>query len=122
MTEQHDPNDETTARKPLLTQRRWRIVGGVCLGGAACMAWYGLHWTELRETLWMFAAYWGVFTVLLLTSVYMAMLDLRYIRVDYFTAERDVFLDTLGDETLRRALREAQAEKAGQDGSERPED
>ena len=51
-------------------------------------------------------AYWGVFLVALLVALYMALIDLRYIRLQYSLGEKELFEETLGSEELRTALRE----------------
>ncbi len=102
----------------LLTQWRWRVIGGICLAGAGLMAWMGVKIEFVHSSHWLFLGYWGVFAILFLTTIYCVILDLRYIRVQSTLAEREVFRQTLGDEEFRRALRAAQeaAAKHGDDG------
>ena len=101
--------------KPFLTQERWRIAGGICLGGAALMAVLGVKVSALRylftESVPLFVLYWAGFLVLLFLSLFIALLDFRYIRLQYTVAKRDLFKQTLGDEALREALNKALAEK-----------
>jgi hypothetical protein len=59
--------------------------------------------------------YWCVFLLLLLLALYMALLDLRYIRMLYSEGEKDLFEDTLGSEEFRRALRDAHAQTRDQE-------
>jgi hypothetical protein len=49
-------------------------------------------------------AYWGIFFLSLLVTLYMVLLDLRYIRLMYVREEKDLFEDTLGSEEFRQAL------------------
>ena len=55
-------------------------------------------------------AYWGLFLVALLVALYMALLDLRYIRMQYSLGEKELFEDTLGSEEFRTALRQARTQ------------
>ena len=57
-------------------------------------------------------AYWGLFLVALLVALYMALLDLRYIRMQYSLGEKELFEDTLGSEEFRAALRKTQPRQA----------
>jgi len=88
----------------------WRTVGVAALGASAFMAWHGV--VQLRTgaaaSPRYLAVYWGIFALLLLIAVYMALLDLRFIRLQYVLAQRKLFADTLGSEEFRRELREAQ--------------
>lgn len=97
----------------MLTQKRWRIVGGVCLAACGLMAWYGVRFQALRESPAVFLGYWGLFLVLFVIVLYCVVLDLRYIKAEHVIMSREVFRETLGDEEFRRALRAAQA-KASQ--------
>ncbi len=93
----------------MLTQRRWRIVGAVCLAACAFMAWYGVRFEALRQSPAVFLGYWGLFLVLFLIVMYCVILDLRYIKAEHAIMQRQVFRETLGDEEFRRALKAAQS-------------
>jgi hypothetical protein len=80
------------------------------------MAYGGVRWTALRESLALFCAYWGFFLICLLVALYCAILDWRYIHVQYTIARRELFRETLGDEAFRRALNEA--ERKAREGEE----
>lgn len=74
------------------------------------MAWYGSeHLRDPGLSLWFWGFYWAAALVLLFIAMYMVLIDLRYIRLQYKVAERDIFLDTLGSEDFRREIRTAQA-------------
>lgn len=60
-------------------------------------------------------AYWGLFLVSLLVALYMALLDLRYIRMQYTLGEKELFEDTLGSEEFRTALRQARTRRTAPD-------
>jgi hypothetical protein len=102
---------------PVLTQKRWRWVGAICLALCAVMVPVGAQWPALRTSLVLLAVYWSVFLVILVSALYCALLDMRFIRLQYKLAERQIFQETLGDEEFRRALRGA---KQGDGESRRP--
>jgi len=80
------------------------------------MAWYGAAEVG-RGTPWPFlVAYWGAFLLLLLTAMYMVLIDLRYIRLQYLAGRREAFRGTIGDERFRRALIAAQQEAESRPG------
>lgn len=56
-------------------------------------------------------AYWVVFLLVLLLALYVALLDLRYIRMQYSHGEKELFEDTLGSEEFRSALRDTCSER-----------
>lgn len=89
-------------------QNRWRIIGGVALGVSALMALVGVHWQWLRHSLMVLAVYWAVFFVFFAVAIFCAILDVRYIRMEYALGKKELFRETLGDEAFRKALRDAQ--------------
>ncbi len=52
----------------------------------------------------MIGVYWGCFFLALLVTLYMVLLDFRYIRLMYLHGERQLFEETLGSEDFRKAL------------------
>ena len=54
--------------------------------------------------------YWSVFLLLLAVALFIVILDIRYIRLQYAVAKRELLRQTLGDETFRKALIRAQRE------------
>ncbi len=95
----------------MLNQNLWRVVGGVCVALCALMAWYGTENLRLEHSPVYLAVYWGIFFLLLVVTLYIVFLDIRYIRLQYTLGERDVFENTLGSEEFRKALREAQEQE-----------
>ena len=91
----------------LITQKRWRVAGVATTAGAALMAWYGVEHLFLLESLPVFVAYWAIFLALIVATLYIAMLDLRYTHLQYTISQRDLFRQTWEDESFRRALIEA---------------
>lgn len=97
----------TTPPPSWLNQRTWRTVGGVCIVIAAAMAWYGSENVSRAGSLVGFAIYWLIFLLLFLIAIYMVLLDLRYIRLQYLIAERDLYLDAVAAERRRLAAADA---------------
>jgi len=90
----------------MLKQYHWRIAGAVTLAGAGLMFWFGMG---IRFTaLWQAAAYWLTMLLLVAIALYCALLDIRHINAEYAIQKRELFKATLGDEALRKALREAE--------------
>jgi len=93
----------------MLTQRRWRTIGTITLGASAAMAAIGARYGFFRHcSPTTRLGYWILLLLLLLVSVYIALLDLRYIRMRYAMEKREVFRRTLGEESFRKELRNAQ--------------
>ena len=106
-----------------ITQARWRALGAVTVGASALMALYAALSNILRDTVIHIATlsglepeleattsvpvlvvYWGVFGLLIAVSIFLAIVDLRYIRLQYLVEKREIFGRTVGDETFRRSL------------------
>jgi len=51
--------------------------------------------------------YWGVFFLFLLMALYMALLDLRYIWLQFKLGERALYNETLGEEAFRKEIGKA---------------
>ena len=109
----------------MLAQRTWRRTGVASLALSALLAWYALSGGILRSTIyhltvlfssttpdlaeirsgWVCLAFWILFLLATLVSLYMAMLDFRFIRIQYHAAKRNLFHETLGDESFRKELK-----------------
>ena len=72
------------------------------------MAWYGTREGFNANEPRMLFIYWGVFVLFFLTTLYMALLDIRYIFLEFKLGERELFDDTIGNEAFRQAIRDAQ--------------
>ena len=92
------------------------LVEGCALAGA------GAYFHFFRESIWTFALFWLVFMGLFFASVVIAILDYRYIRVQYLAAQRDLFKETFGDEKFRAALREAHQKARAQGTADKQRD
>ena len=88
----------------MITQNTWRTIGVVALTAAALMAWKGADDVTAETSRLYLLVYWGVFMVLLCIAIYMALLDLRYIRMQFKIGERELFLKTVDDEEFRANL------------------
>ena len=101
----------------MTVQTKWRIAGGIAIGGSAVLAYGGLHWDLPRQSLTHFIVYWLVFFIFFIAALLLALWDLRYIRAQYRYDERELFHETLGDEDFRKRLREAErrAREQGKD-------
>lgn len=92
----------------ILTQKGWRIAGICFLAAAGAMAFFGGAIAGPGAGLRMLILYWGVFSLCLLLALYMALLDIKYIRLQYRLEAREVFEQTLASPEFRAALKEAE--------------
>ncbi len=103
----------------MLTQSTWRKAGGVAIVLAIIMAVVGTNLKPPEYSVALIVVFWSFFSVLLLTALFMAWLDFRYIRLQYKVGKREVFKDTLGDESFRKAIREALEDEAAENKPDR---
>jgi hypothetical protein len=101
----------------LFNQRTWRRIGLASLAVCGAMAWGGTRSGVTHLGPLALLAYWGVFLAALLVALYMALIDLRYIRLQYSLGEKELFEETLGSEELRTALREPHGTAPRGDGA-----
>ncbi len=104
--------------EPIITQRKWRIAGGIILVCAGLMAWNGVEELQTGHSMLYLLGYWTLFVGLLLAAFYIVILDLRYIRLQYLLGQRQIFHSTIGSEDFRRALGEAERRRSKQSSSE----
>ncbi|MCL4218587.1 MAG: hypothetical protein KJ052_16495 [Candidatus Hydrogenedentes bacterium] len=97
----------------MVQQKHWRLAGYIILALIAFLVWNGTQWSALHKSLGWFLGYWGFVVVLVILALYLALIDIRYIRLQYLIAQREIFRETIGDEEFRKALREAQEAKSG---------
>ena len=88
-------------------QAKWRLAGGAFLLAGLLMVL--LSGIVLRPGMgWlMLTAYWVVFVLLLMAALYIAMLDLRFTRLEFKMREREIFHETFMSEEFRQALNDA---------------
>ena len=97
-------------------QRYWRITGAVCILCAGSLAVIGARVDWPSVTLPLIIGYWAIFLAAFFSAIYCAIIDIKYISLQFSADQRDAFRETLGSEEFRRALREAQ-EAGDQDES-----
>ncbi|MDP7640302.1 MAG: hypothetical protein QGG73_11410 [Candidatus Hydrogenedentes bacterium] len=107
----------------MLTQKIWRTIGVASLALAGIMSIHAVRSGFLAQTIrylihlvdgeavrapsssvLVHFIYWALFLFLILTALYMALIDLRYIRLQYIVEKRDIFGRTLGDKEFRKSL------------------
>ena len=71
------------------------------------MAWWGSNTVVWIRSPVAFFGYWGLFTLFLAASLFIVVLDIRYIRLQYLLGQRELLRRTLEDEAFRRALLDA---------------
>lgn len=76
-------------------QRLWRTAGGFCLAGCAFLVWYAPTFMQRASSLWWVLLYWSLFLFLMGAALFVALLDIRYIRLQYRLAERELLHETL---------------------------
>ncbi|MBP8128026.1 MAG: hypothetical protein KA184_00485 [Candidatus Hydrogenedentes bacterium] len=97
-------------------QRKWRLTGALALALSALMAGYGVAYLGFSGSVLVLLVYWGIFLLCLIVAFLMALLDMRYIRVQYALEQRRIFVETLGSKAFRESLRKAhQEQQASQD-------
>jgi len=115
----------------LLKQAHWRGMGVAFLLGSGVLAAISVTTPILRNTLiwlvsftneeaveraemlspWGYLIFWGLFAGCVAGALYMAMLDIRFIRLEYALAKRDL---------MREAMEEAIAKPEAADHSAPP--
>ena len=90
----------------------WRIVGVLCLAGCALLVWFGPTLMTHGLSFFLMFLYWSGFLLLLGAAFYVAILDIRYIRLQYLLAERELFHETMDTIKKTQAERDAAAREA----------
>lgn len=98
----------TTRRRRHSIQTYWRIAGGVAISVCAAMTVFGwLIMAPGTGPTWLLV-YWSIWLVLLLFSLYVVMVDLRFLRARFLAEERNLFKETMGEAAIRDAIIQAQ--------------
>lgn len=92
----------------MISQQRWRAAGGACLIICIIMAVASLKLATPDISPWVMLAYWGIFLVLLLAAIYIAVLDFKYSQMQFKMTERELFKDTFMTPEFRKAIQDAQ--------------
>ena len=112
-------------------QKTWRRIATGLLLAAAVMAIYSISTDLMRDSLvflvklfsetageintrhplWFCLAYWSVFAAFLLTILYIAMLDIRYIRLQFALGKQELIKQSWENEEFRKMLKKTQQKK-----------
>lgn len=95
-------------------QTRWRLACSGFLACAGVLAWYGADRKFMTETPPVFIAYWGAFLFCVVMAIVLVFVDIRFVRLHYVLAKRELYRQTLGDEEFRKALLGGQKPKEAQ--------
>lgn len=91
-------------------QKTWRITGGVAIAVCAAMTLFSGFVVKPGAPLPIIGLYWTISLLFFLVAIYCVLLDLRYIRAQFLTDERDLFNENFADDSFRAALVQAQRE------------
>lgn len=86
---------------------KWRTAGLLCLAGSLLLALYSGRVVRVDASLPVLVLYWSAFIVLLMAALWMALLDVRYTRVEFKVRERELFQQTFLSEEFRQMLKNA---------------
>jgi hypothetical protein len=109
-----------------MTQKTWRRLGALDLLAAASMALYAVVSSVLHDSVLLIASflseevnasqtdlspaflavYWLVFSGTIVFALYLAVVDIRYIRLQYAAEKHEILKRTLNDRRFRESLRE----------------
>lgn len=100
----------------MVNQSTWRAAGVVVLICAGLMAWYASNTGLLRDTALHGAAlfsdrsldepeaslgfvlfYWGLFAAVILAALYLALIDIRFVRLRHAIERRELLRETLDE-------------------------
>jgi hypothetical protein len=92
-------------------RQKWRALGLLCLALSLLMVLLSgmIIWPNMG--LVVLVAYWTFFTLLLVVAMWMAMLDVRYTRLEFKVHERELFRETFLSDEFKQALKEAREMK-----------
>lgn len=123
-------------------QKLWRRIAAVSLLLSAAMAVFAVASSMARDTLihiarnasggrsdltpgfpvWACAMFWIVLGGLLLVTSYIALLDMRFIRLQYALEKRELLQKSWGDDEFRAMLRKAEEAHRDENESESAKD
>lgn len=104
----------------MVDQKTWRMAGVVVLVMAGLMAWYAMDSGLLRDsvlhlssvftdrsleepgaTLSFVILYWGVFGVAIFAAIFLALIDIRFIRLRHALERRDLLREAVSQSTAK---------------------
>jgi hypothetical protein len=116
-------------------QKYWRRIASGSLCAMAVMAIYAAATNILRDTLIFFArtlnenanelttqhsflfcfTYWAIFNVLLFVTLYIAVMDFRFIRMQFAMKKKALVREAWEDEDFRKLLKSTQQDDEAQE-------
>lgn len=121
--------------KALLNQSTWRRIGAATIALAALMAVYSVFGGILRDSViymsrmfseqiaeeaivdssFLFCSlYWSIFMLLILSSLYMAVLDIRFIRLQFALGKQALMKESVGKATFAQNSRRKEFSDPGE--------
>lgn len=111
----------------MIEQKSWRRIASVCLLLSGSMAIYAVVSDVLRDSLvylvqllsnsenelgtstpfWTCFLYWSVFALLVTITVYIGLIDFKYIRLKFALERRKLMEQTVGSEEMQDLLKRA---------------
>jgi hypothetical protein len=104
----------------MISQRNWRMIGIVCLVLALLLIIGSPRVTRTSVAVATLVLYWGAFSILIIAALYIALLDIRYTRMQYKMHERELFQETFMTEEFKKAVQKAVAEKDRENRNAKP--
>lgn len=105
--------------KPAMSQKAWRITGGGAIAVCAAMTVFSGWIIAPGVPPMVLLLYWGVWLALLLVALFCVLLDIRHIRAQFAVDQRSLFHETIGEESFRAALIQAQKEWQAEQAAQR---
>lgn len=122
----------------MFDQKSWRKVATICLLISGCMAVYAATSDMMRDSLvhsvrlfsgeegdlstsnpiWACLFFWGVFAMLLFVTIYIAILDFRFIRLRFALEKQALSQQSWNDKEMSDLLAKT---KTGQEESSEPD-
>lgn len=78
------------------------LLRDTVIHGARLFSGDDLDLPEAESNLWLCLVYWAFFGCTILVALYMALLDIRYIRLEYALARQRLFQDSLSAQATAR--------------------
>ena len=93
-----------------ISQKTWRITGGAAIAVCAAMTVFSSWIVAPGVPPMVMLFYWSIWFLFLLVALFCVLLDIRHIRAQFSVSQRSLFHETLGEESFRAALIQAQKE------------
>jgi hypothetical protein len=119
----------------MIEQSQWRKAGMACLAISLGMAVYSISGDLLRHSIyrllapfnedvtvpsnatswWLIVPYWTIFAALIVFALYLAFLDIRYIRLQFALEKRKLFEETIRDPLVPSGKKSPETEETNSD-------